>query len=225
VPVIDFVLQRLEARHDLRTAQGKAAAAQEVADVLAGIASPIEQDHYINEAADQLKVDASAVRRLLRGNHRPRAAAAASLPAPSTDTVAANTDDAYLIALLMRLREVPEVPPYDDEIDFVLAENRELYRHIGEAIPAHLEPFAAAAQRYLPRARLHPIERLTAEIREKVFDIREFKLLAERDQIHSLGKEGAIDNRELWQLLDPNSQKMQQVALDRQRERERAGIR
>jgi len=74
-------------------------------------------------------------------------------------------------------------------------------------------------------ARLHPIERLSTEIREKVFDIREVKLLAERDQIHALGKEGAIDNRELWQLLDPNRQKMEQVALDRQREREKAGIR
>ena len=75
VPVIDFVLQRLEARHDLRTAQGKAAAAEEIAEVLAGIASPIEQDHYINEAAaDAAKVDASAVRRLLQGTSADRAA-------------------------------------------------------------------------------------------------------------------------------------------------------
>jgi hypothetical protein len=144
---------------------------------------------------------------------------------PAAETVAANTDDAYLLALLMRLREVPDVPAYDGEIDFVLAENRELYRHLGETTPAHLEPFAAAARRYLGRARLHPVEQLSTEIREKVFDIREVKLLAERDQIRALGKEGVIDNRELWQLLDPNRQKMEQVALDRQREREKAGIR
>jgi len=217
----------------LRTAQGKAAAAQEVADVLAGIASPIEQDHYINVSAEQLKVDASAVRRLLRGMHRSRPSASASSasssdsPAglPSETVAATNRDDAYLLALLMRVREVPEIVPYDGEVDFVLAENRELYRHLGETTPAHLEPFAAAARHYLSRARLHPIERLSTEIREKVFDIREVKLLAERDQIHALGKEGAIDNRELWQLLDPNRQKMEQVALDRQREREKAGIR
>ena len=66
MPVVDFVLQRLEARHDLKTAQGKAAAAEEIAEVLAGIASPIEQDHYTNEVAARLKVEPGAVRRLLQ---------------------------------------------------------------------------------------------------------------------------------------------------------------
>src|SRR5207244_8599345 len=50
-PVVEFVLQQLEARHDLKSARGKAAAAEEIADVLSGIASPIELDHYTNEAA------------------------------------------------------------------------------------------------------------------------------------------------------------------------------
>jgi DNA primase len=57
LPVVDFVLQRLEARYDLKTAQGKSAAAEEIAEVLAGIASPIEQDHYTNEVATRLKVE------------------------------------------------------------------------------------------------------------------------------------------------------------------------
>src|SRR5438067_13021794 len=33
-PVVDFVLQQLEARYDLKSARGKAAAAEEIADVL-----------------------------------------------------------------------------------------------------------------------------------------------------------------------------------------------
>ena len=66
LPVVDFVLQRLEARHDLKTAQGKAAAADEIAEVLAGIANPIEQDSYTNEVATRLGVEPDAVRRLLK---------------------------------------------------------------------------------------------------------------------------------------------------------------
>ena len=60
-PVVDFVLQQMAARHDLTSAHGKAAAAEEIAEVLTGIASPIEQDHYTNEAAARLKVEPGAV--------------------------------------------------------------------------------------------------------------------------------------------------------------------
>ena len=77
--MVDFVLQQLESRHDLKTAQGKAAAAEEIAEVLAGIASPIEQDHYTNEAAARLKVEPGAVRRLLRSK-RQRATGRSSPP-------------------------------------------------------------------------------------------------------------------------------------------------
>src|SRR5207302_2524986 len=69
-PVIDFVLQRLEGRHDLTTAQGKAAAANEAIEVLAGIADPIEQDEYTNRVAVRLGVDPQAVRYVLRRSQR-----------------------------------------------------------------------------------------------------------------------------------------------------------
>src|SRR5207302_8170815 len=69
-PVIDFVLQRLEGRHDLTTAQGKAAAAKEAIEVLAGIADPIEQDEYTNRVAVRLGVDPQAVRYILRRSQR-----------------------------------------------------------------------------------------------------------------------------------------------------------
>ena len=112
-PVVDFVLQQLEARHDLKTAQGKAEAAEEIAEVLAGIASPIEQDHYTNEAAARLKVEPGAVRRLLRSK-RPHAARSVEPTTSQPVEVRGDTDDDYLLALLMRLRDVPVRGPLKD---------------------------------------------------------------------------------------------------------------
>jgi len=111
-PVIDFVLRRVGARYDLSTGQGRSAAADEIAEVLVGIASPIEQDYYIQEAARLLKTDDGAVRQLLRLNRNggaPQLSTAAGLPHTSQndrDTEA----DVYLLALLMRIRELPDQP-------------------------------------------------------------------------------------------------------------------
>src|SRR5262249_7338208 len=65
-PVVDFVLEQLRSRHALATAKGKADAAEEATDVLAGIANPIEQSHYVQRVAELLKVEETAVRQMLR---------------------------------------------------------------------------------------------------------------------------------------------------------------
>src|SRR5207247_1451649 len=98
VSVIDFVLHRVEARHDLGTAEGKAGAAEEVAEVLAGIAGPIEQDHYIQEAASRLNVQPGALRRVIRGK---RPGVPPPPPPPRSQEVRGNVHDDYLLALLM----------------------------------------------------------------------------------------------------------------------------
>ena len=226
LPVVDFVLQRLAARHDLSTAQGKASAAEEIAEVLAGIASPIEQDHYTTEVATLLKVEPGAVRRLLRGkSRRPAAPAESAAPAAPSAPVRGDLDDDYLLALLMRARELPDGPPIDEPVDFILSESRELYRTIGEAVPAHLEGFAERARRYLADARRVPPPNLGAEIELKLLEIRQRKVQAEQKHVSALLREGAIDHAEAARLLDPARQQLWEIARRLPLERESAGSR
>jgi DNA primase len=224
MPVIDFVLQRLEARHDLTTAQGKSAAADEIADVLAGIASPIQQDHYTNEVATRLKVDVGAVRRLLRGKQRHSASPRERSASQPTD-VRGDTNDDYLLALLMRLRDVPGTPAVEGPMDFVLPESRELYRNLGADVPAHLEPYAQRARRWLVEAARLSTDRLLEDIARTRLEIRKKKLEAERSHVHALLGEGALELDEANRLLDQYRQQMEDVARQLQPERERAGTR
>jgi len=227
-PVVDFVLQQLEARHDLKTAHGKAAAAEEIADVLTGIASPIEQDHYTNEAAARLKVEPAAVRRLLRSKGR------RGLPAPEpaaqpASEVHGDTDDDYLLALLMRLREVDTAEKragsIEGAIDFVLPQSRELYRGLGTVVPEELEPYAERARRRLADVERLPEHRLIEEIELKRLGIRERLLEAQRRQLSTLLGEGGLDREEAARLLDQYRQEMGDVARQLPPERESAGSR
>src|SRR5205823_8670063 len=104
IPVIDFVLQRLGGRHDLTTPQGKRAAADEMTEVLAGIADPIEQDHFINEVAALLGARPDTIRGLLRRRNQPARASAQPVAAQPPDVRGEPLDD-YLLALLTRLRK------------------------------------------------------------------------------------------------------------------------
>jgi len=228
MPVVDFVLQQAEARHDLKTAQGKAAAAEEIVDVLAGIASPIEQDHYTNVAADRLSVEPAAVRRLLRSKRSQRNTAPSVEPAQPQATVTVihgNTDDDYLLALLMRLRDVPGTAAIEGPIDFVLPESRELYRNLGSEISPALEPYAERARRRLVEVELLPSHKLIEGIELKQLHIRGKKLEAERVHVSTLLKEGAIDLEEAATLLDNVSHEMGDVARQLPPERESAGSR
>ena len=190
VPVIDFVLARLETRHDLATAQGKAAAADEIADVLAGVANPIEQDSYTNEVATRLKVDPEAVRRLLRAR-RQRGRPLAQAAAPQATVVRGTALDDYLLALLMRLRDLGEEVQTPD-IEFILPESRAVYQTLGGQTPPELEPYAERARR-----QLELIERLST--RELLRRLEETRLRVKREllqrrinDIRSLGDDGEL---------------------------------
>ncbi|HLZ28513.1 MAG TPA: DNA primase [Chloroflexota bacterium] len=237
MPVVDFVLQQAEARHDLKTAQGKAAAAEEIAEVLAGIASPIEQDHYTNEAAARLNVEPGAVRRLLRSKRQrsPASERSESVPTQASE-VHGDTDDDYLLALLMRLRELDIQPPGESPIegvvDFMLPQSRELYRVLGAAVPPELEPYAERARQRLPDVERLPAPRLLEEIELKRLGIRGRLLEAQRRQLSTLLSEGGLggrheseDREEAARLLNQYGQAMGNVARQLPPERESAGSR
>jgi DNA primase len=223
-PVVDFVLQQLEARHDLTSARGKAAAAEEIAEVLAGIASPIEQDHYTNEAAARLKVEPGAVRRLLRSKRERRAPPSSPQVAQVTE-VRGDRDDDYLLALLMRLRELDGGAPIEGVVEFVLPQSRALYGALGAEIPQELEAYAERARQYLPDVARLSHRQLIEEIELKRLGIRQKLLEAERMHLHKLLGEGGLDEEEAFQLLDPKRQEMGDVARQLPPERESAGSR
>jgi DNA primase len=221
VPVIDFVLARLEARHDLTTAQGKAAAADEIADVLAGVANPIEQDSYTNEVATRLKVDPEAVRRLLRAK-RQRNRPASQSAAPQPTVVRGHALDDYLLALLIRLREQPEQPPLTD-LEFLLPESRAVYQALGGQIEPELEPYAERARRQLALVERLSTQELLKRVEETRLRIKRELLQRRINDIRSLG-----DEAELRRLVGQMVELAHAIdAIDRQLspERESAGTR
>jgi DNA primase len=180
IPVIDFVLQRVGARHDLASARGKSQAAEEIAEVLAGIAGPIEQDFYVQQAAQLLKTNDGAVRQLVRRRKR---GGAAAQPPPSRSGPG-DTIDEYLLALLMRLRELPQVHvPIEGRLEFIHDESRALYEALGSDLPAWLDEYAAGARTWLEAVRRLPAEQLSAEIEQTRRSIRGELLRRQQAQI------------------------------------------
>jgi DNA primase len=190
VPVIVFVLQRLGSRHDLNTAQGKRAAAEEMLQVLAGIADPIEQDHFINEVASLLSTRPETIRGLMRRGTAPKP----TLPqgTPPTVEVRTDPDDEYMLALLMRLRHSSQSSPAPGDVEFVLSETRAAYQSLDGPLPPELESFARQAEH-----KLADIERLSTQEFEKELErtrlhIRKRLLLREKAEITALAREADV---------------------------------
>ncbi len=208
LPVVDFVLQRLEVRHDLKTAQGKAAAADEIAEVLAGIANPIEQDSYTNEVATRLGVESEAVRRLLKGKQRRKLGGSSpstefSPAAPRPTRVRGDALDDYMLALVMRLKEVPLEKPPDEplEPEFILSESRALYHALGGEIPPELEPYLARAQGHLSDVSRLSTRDLMRDLEETRLRIKQRLLKQQIERIHSLGDDDEV-RRLTGQLIE-----------------------
>jgi len=215
----------VEARHDLRGAEGKAAAAEEIADVLAGIAGPIEQDYYIQQAAHMLTTDDGAVRQLVRRRRHGGTAPAAPKPEPIQD-VQGDSDDDYLLALLMRQRELAGQITTDQEVEFTLPESRALFRSFGNGVPEELEPFAERARGWLPVVRELSAAQLAAAITAKHMEIQRKKLEQERRALHAEIRAQREDGSES-DFSGPLTQLAQRMGeLDQlPPERERAGTR
>jgi DNA primase len=220
IPVIDFVLQRLGGRHDLTTPQGKRAAADEMIEVLAGIADPIEQDHFINEVAALLGARADTIRALLRKRSQPRRP---SPPPEPPAQVRGDPDDDYLLALLMRLRETSHASAAPAVVEFLLPESRALHQALGGPIPPELEPHAERARRKLPDVRRLSDNELLKDIEKKGLEIRKRLLDRKRDEISSLGDEAEI--RMLADQLNDLARRMGEIDQQLSPERESAGSR
>jgi DNA primase len=194
-PVIDFVLDRLANRYDLATGQGKAAAADEVTDMLAGIADPIEQAHYVQQVAQLLKVGEGAVHQALRRKQRwgtgrtpPEQEGAAPAEA-EPELVERDVDDEYALALTLRLHELNA--PLDTtgtEMDLALSESRALFRalRLDGGVPAELKPYLERVEQRRPLVGGFSAAEATAELTRVRMRLRRRGLLERRRQLREL---------------------------------------
>jgi DNA primase len=210
--VIDFVLARLESRHDLSTAEGKASAADEMGEVLARVANPIEQQHYVQQVADLLKVREEAVlglvRRKQRGLRSERAdqrdveGEALNVDEP----VERDTLDEYALALLLHLRrqataaEGSAVESWQPtEADFVLPQSRALLKMVLTqadatlAVPPALEPSLRRVEAHLPVIEQSSRRQLERAVDEVQLQLQQRMLLTRRRQAQHVLREAASD--------------------------------
>jgi DNA primase len=221
VPVIDFVLRRLGSRHDLNTPQGKRAAAEEMLQVLVGIADPIEQDHFVNEVATLLATRPETIRGLLRRSRQPRAASPPAALPPTDARI--DAEDAYLLALLLRLRQAPDLAPAPVDLEFIQSESRAVYHALGGPLPPELQPYARHLDRQLELVqRLSPQE-FQRELERTRLAIKKRLLLREQEEITALARDSGMD---AWsgKLFDL-SRAIHAIDQQLVPERESAGIR
>ncbi len=65
IPLVDLHFSKVEAKHDLTTAQGKDNAAKELLAIIAQIGSPVRQEHYMQKLASLLGMDKSRLEEAL----------------------------------------------------------------------------------------------------------------------------------------------------------------
>jgi len=219
--VIDFVLARLPERHDLATAEGKAAAGEEIGEVLSGIADPIEQTHYVQEVARLLKVTDEAVWRALkrkqRGSRSRRDGTDAKDSTPAggavvEEPVESRPLDEYALALVAHGRlgvgaaggsPAPTWAPDEDEL--ALPQHRALLRQLTadgarlDAVRRHVAPSLAPYLALVER-QLGSLERLSPDVIARELDnvrlrLRHRALVARKAQITTLLRDADSDEQ------------------------------
>ena len=174
VPYIEFMIPAIIAKHDVSSAAGKGEAAEAVAPFIASVSNAVEQDHYMQLAAEQLDVRREALEAAIgsvraggrRSQERRSPATTPRSPALDDDKVDRLGD--YVLALLLHRPEFKELsqdllPEYlqSTESRVVLSSWRgantvdELHGSLDESLEEHFE--------YLTGIDLGPIDHKSAE--------------------------------------------------------------
>src|SRR5205085_8951565 len=98
-------------------------------------------------------------------------------------------------ALVMRLREMPEAPIRDTELEFLLPQSRAVYAALDAAggVPPELDPYANRARRFLEDVRRLPTPVLLRELETTQLRIRDTLIERRRQQIAALLRDAAND--------------------------------
>ncbi len=104
-PVLDFLIELLPQRFDLSLAEGKSAAAREVAPLLQAVPDPVVRGHYVQKLARSLRVAEADLRPLVTGE-RPRRGPDQPVEAAGVDLDPDRQKEEELLALLFRHPEL-----------------------------------------------------------------------------------------------------------------------
>lgn len=126
VPVQDFFLTRVRAKHDLTTAGGKAAAVEEAMAVISEIPEPVQQAHYVQRLAAMVGIEEAYLLQQVR--HPRRRTLRTSTPQALVETVA--DPETYCVALLLKRPSLLSVQPRLREQDLLDPARRELFRRV-----------------------------------------------------------------------------------------------
>jgi DNA primase len=217
-PVIDFVLAQLGSRHDLSSAEGKAAAADEMSEVLARVADPIEQTHYVQHVAELLKVAEAAVWQALRRKQRGQRPMPSTRPGSDQGERAdqGETDplDVEALALVLHTRRhqaagpgpwapAPEhlTLPQSRALLQLLTEEPAPNGGLHDRVPAALRPLLAAVEGRLPVVERLSAKDLTCALVEVEYGLSKRAELARYRQARALLHEAPEDG-EAARLLD-----------------------
>ncbi len=159
-PVVEFVIETFTADRDLNDPRERASIAKQVLPIIRDVASPVEQDAYIQQLARKLNVDPRAMFEQMRlPGGTPTRSRSRPAPTPAELKRDANDLESYCLSLIVRQPHVlalidetldrAEQPPLSAD-DFEQLPNREVFRALRtcsiehtptiESVRAMLEP-------------------------------------------------------------------------------------
>ena len=196
LPVLDFLFDRLPFQYDLASPQGKTAAVEELVPALRDLADPIERAHYVQRLARVVGLPETAIAELTH----PRMRRAAT--APTTLEIKPDAVEEYALALAAL--GVPIAAA--DERYFARPECRALLGWLRAGgtgyAPPGLEPTWATVQALMVQYADQPHDRLRAELDIKLLELRKRRLVEEKREIDSIGRDDDGQSaRELFKQL------------------------
>jgi DNA primase len=230
MPVIDFVLRRMGERHDLASSTGKAAAADEIGEVLATVADPVEQANRVAEVANRLGIQPEAMWLSIRPKLRTAAQrgqanrqwVAVALP----ELMEGDTLDEYALALLMRARHISGAPA-EVEFDFALPHSKALLENLEGEVPEDLQPYLERIRRGHTDIERLSQDQLILELEQTRLRMRKRSLLERKRSLTALMSESdESERRAMGAQLGEVARDIQ--SIDEQllpSERERVGAR
>jgi DNA primase len=131
MPILDFAFQTVLSKVDVNKARDKSLAVQKLLPSIEDIRDPVQQSHYLNKLARELRIDESAIRAALRqskaGRRRSQPGGrSAERPRPAGH-FASSPSEEYCLALLLQF---PELRIEAQELlseHFGYTENREVF--------------------------------------------------------------------------------------------------
>jgi hypothetical protein len=191
-------------------------------EVLAGIADPIEQDHFVNEVAALLGARSESIRGLLRRRTQRKQPSQPRPASTSAEQARPEPLDDYLLALLIRLRE--KDPSFGGgDLEFLRPESRALAGSLGGSIPPELEAYAGLAKRYLADVQRLSDTELAREFDRTRLDVKREVLERQKRAINALRVDAEI--RGHVDQLDSLARAMNEIDQQLSPDRESAGTR